>query len=50
MRISAGVRGGVDIERGRSPLSLKHPSPAKKISHFLTMVLAGEGFILKGSP
>jgi hypothetical protein len=38
---------GRDSERGRSPLSLTHPSPAINSYEFLLMLLAGEGFTLK---
>jgi len=44
------VRGGESYERGRSPLSLLLPSPARKALKSCTMALAGEGFILKVHP
>jgi hypothetical protein len=38
------LRGGRDFERGRSPLSLKLPSPAINICGLLPVPLAGEGW------
>jgi hypothetical protein len=42
IRVFLCVRGGEIYERGLRPLSLLHPSPARRIPHSYIMVPAGE--------
>jgi len=42
-KIAPLPKWGEILKRGRSPLSLKHPSPARNKHGFLPMSLAGEG-------